>query len=358
MKRHVTRGLVALGLVTLAATVSAQTVPDTVEVRNRKDGTTKTYSGQLKAGPAGFQVFSGEKLEKATEAFAPDDILKVAIGDLPGVERNAFNAAKTKEDKKTAKDYAEATEGYKALIKPGLAERSKRHLEFRIASVKQKLADDLEGDAWAKAVDAAILNWKEFCDLYWAAPGWELWPATRAMTRLQIERRKYSDAASAWSKLKGAADLPPEAKLEAALQEIDGRIRGKEYAVAAGAAEDLMKTATGARKERLAIYHLTAKEGGSGKYQEGIDKIKAEMDKSKDPSVHATGFAMTGELYLAAGKPRDAMWAYLFVETVVNQDKEEVFKAVSRLTEIFETQMDEEQTKKYREKIKRSRGTL
>ncbi|MBP3959829.1 hypothetical protein J8F10_31665 [Gemmata sp. G18] len=359
MKRHVTRGLAALGLVTLVATVSAQTVPDTIEVRNRKDGTTKSYSGQLKAGPAGFQVFSGEKLDKATDAFAPDDIVKVAIGDLPGVERNAFNAAKAKEDKRTAKDYAEANEGYKALIKPGIADRSKRYLEFRMANISQKLADELEpGEPWNKASDTAISNWKEFYDTYKTAFGWELWPAVRSMTRLQIERRKYDDAAAAWEKLRGVADLPPDAKLEAALQGLDFRIRSKGYSAAVTAADELLKTAAGAKKDRLVLYQLAAKEGGNGKHQEGIDKIKAEMDKSKDPAVHATGFSMMGELYLAAGKPRDAMWMFLFVETVVNQDKDEVFKAISRLAEIFEAQMDEDQTKKYREKIKRFRGTL
>jgi hypothetical protein len=82
------------------------------------------------------------------------------------------------------------------------------------------------------------------------------------------------------------------------------------------------------------------------------------MDKTKDPTVHATGFALRGELYLAAGKPRDAMWEFLWVETVMNQDRDEVFKALVRLADIFEAEPNEEKGRFYRDKIKRFRAAL
>ncbi len=373
MKRHVIRGLVMLGLfATAAATVSAQNALDSVEVRNRKDGSTKIHSGQFKVTPAGFQVFSGEKFDKASEAFAPDDIIKVTINELPGVDPTLFRAARDKENKKgaTTKDYTDARDGYKALAKSNLAPRSKRYLDFKVYSINHKLVDELDaGKEWEGKADKAISDWKGFLDDYKDAFGWEIWPAVRSITRLQIERNKYDDAAAAWAKIRGIADLPPEPKLEAGLQEIDLRIRSKTYPTAAALAEGLLKTAAGSRKERLAIYLLAAKAGSDSKYVEGVEKIKAEMEKTKDPTVHATGYAMMGELYLAGGKFRDAMWMFLWVETVVNQDKDEVFKAISRLAELFEKApmdedpnkkplADEEQAKKYREKLKRYRTTF
>ncbi len=366
MKRHALRGLVMLGLIALVTSVaSAQTTTDTVEVRNRKDGTTKTFNGQFKVGPGGFQVFSGEKLEKASEAFAPDDIVKVIMGNMPGVDANAFNGFKTKEDKKTTKDYTDAIAGYKDLTKKATTDRGRRYLEYKVASVNQKIVDELDMEkGWKEKADEAISAWQGFIGNYTEAGkfGWEVWPAVRSVTRLQIERGKYDDAASAWGNLRKSVDLPADAKLEAGLQEVDLKIRSKSYATAATAAApagELDKVAVGSRKERLAIYDLAAKAGTSGKLTEGVEAIKAAMEKTKDTAVHATGFAMMGELYLAAGKPRDAMWMFLWVETVVNQDKDEVFKAISRLAEMFESQMmDEEQAKKYREKIKRFRGTF
>ncbi len=360
MKRHVIRGLVMLGLfAAVATTVHAQNVVDSVEVRNRKDGTTKIYSGQFKVTPAGFQVFSGEKFDKPGDTFSPDDIVKLSIGDLPGVDRSSINALRAKEDKKTTKDYTEAAAGYKALAKAGLADRSRRYLEYKVNALNHKLVDELDGKEWQEKADKSISDWKGFQADYKNAFGWEMWPAVRGMTRLQIERGKYDDAATSWEKLRASAELPPDAKLEAGLQEIDLRIRSKVYANASILAEDLFKTAAGPRKERLAIYLLAAKAGSDGKYGDGIDKIKAEMEKTKDPSVHATGYAMMGELHLANNKPRDAMWMCLWVETVVNQDKDEVFKAISRLAGIFEKELvDEEQAKKYREKLKRYRSAF
>ncbi len=362
MKRHAIRGLVMFGLVALTvSTAGAQNIPDIVEVRNRKDGSTKTYTGQFKVTATGFQVFTGEKFDKPGDPFSPDDIIRVSIGDLPGVDRNVITAMKTKEEKKTVKDYTEALAGYEDLRKKSAAapERSKRYLAFKVASVNHKLVDEIDpGKDWQDKADKAISDWKGFLDDYKGAPGWELWPAVRSLTRLQIERGKFDDASQSWSRMKAIADLPPDAKLEAGLQEVDLQIRSKAYPNAAVTAAELQKTATGARKERLAIYALAAKAGSEAKQVEGVKAIEAEMAKTKDPAVHATGYAMMGELYLAGGKPRDAMWMFLWVETVTNQDRDEVFKAMVRLAEMFEAQMDEDQAKKYREKIKRYRATF
>ncbi|HEY1192238.1 MAG TPA: hypothetical protein VGE74_31730 [Gemmata sp.] len=359
MKRHAIRSSVLFVLLVAAvSTARAQVPQDVVEVRNRKDGSTKTYKGLLKVTPTGFQVFTGEKFDKPGEAFAPDDLVKVSIGDLPGVDRDAINSLKAKEEKKTTKDLAEAAAGYKALSKAGLADRSKRYLDYKTNALNQAVLDDLDpGKEWQDKADKLISEWKGFLADYKPAFGWEMWPAARAVTRLLVERGKYSDAAAVWANLRKAPELPPSARIEAGLQEMDFQIRAKAYSNAIVlAADPEMKKATGTRKEQLGIYEMTAKAGSDAKHLDGVDKVKAAMDKTKDPTVHATGYAMMGELYLAAGKPRDAMWMFLWVETVVNQDKDEVFKAIARLTELFTAQMDEDQTKKYREKIKRYRS--
>jgi hypothetical protein len=295
--------------------------------------------------------------DKKSVVVNPDDIVKVAIGDLVGVDRNSILAAVAKEEKK---EYDGARTTYQDLLKKaGLPERSKRYLEFKKVLMTNKVVDELDADkGWKEKADECLKDWTSFLNADETKFGWEQWPATRACTRLQIERGKFDDAARAWGRVSKNANMPPDAKLEAAIQEIDLQIRGKAYSAAATAAAELLKTAAGTKKDRLVIYELAAKAGGNGKPLDGIDAIKAEMNKTKDVFVHATGFSMLGELYLAGGKPRDAMWMFLWVETVVNQDKDEAFKAISRLTEIFEAQMDEDQTKKYQDKLKRFRGSF
>ncbi len=357
MKRQAIRGLVLFGLLVAVvdSTVSAQNAPDAVTVRDRKDNSTKTISGLLKVGPTGFQVVSGEKGEKVVTV-NPDDIVKFVIGDLPGVDRNSVLAASGKEEKK---EYDGARTIYQDLLKKaGLQERSKRHLEYKKVMMTNKIVDDLDEKAWKEKAEACVGDWKQFLLAEDTKFGWEQWPAARACTRLQIELGKFDDAALTWGRVSKNTNMPPDARVEAAIQEIDLQIRGKAYSAAVTSCAELLKTAAGIKKDRLVIYEIAAKAGGDGKPLDGIEKIKAEMNKTKDPSVHATGFSMMGELYLAGSKPRDAMWMFLWVETVVNQDKDEAFKALARLADMFEAQMDEDQARKYREKLKRFRGTF
>jgi hypothetical protein len=86
-----------------------------------------------------------------------------------------------------------------------------------------------------------------------------------------------------------------------------------------------------------------------------VKDINDKIAASKEPAVRAVGFSMIGELYLAAKKPREAMWAFLWVETVYNQDKDEVLKAMVRLKQCFKEQMDEDREKAYQDKIRRFR---
>jgi hypothetical protein len=357
MKRQAIRWLVLVAPLVAAAdsTARGQNAPDKVTVRDRKDGSTKTYEGTYAVGPAGFQVLGGDKKSLAT--VAPDDVVKVVIGDLPGVDRGALLGLAAREEKR---DWDGARVGYAELArKAGLGERAKRYAEFKKLMMANKIVDDTDaGKGWRERADACIADWVPFVGAEETKGGWEQWPAVRACTRLQIERGKYDAAALAWGRVAKNPNLPPDARVEAGIQEVDLQIRAKVYSSAATGAADLLKSAAGTKKDRLVIYELAAKAGSDGKPADGVEKIRAEMNKTKDPAVHATAFSMMGELYLAAGKPRDAMWMFLWVETVVNQDRDEAFKALARLQELFEAQMDEDQVKKYRDKIKRFRAAF
>ncbi|MCS6866378.1 MAG: hypothetical protein RMJ56_12520 [Gemmataceae bacterium] len=356
MMRCSVRGMVALGLfiaIHHAVAYGQAPILDKVVYRDAKDGSTKTTEGLLKASSAGFQVFRGDK---AGEPIHPKNILAVTIGDLPGVERSTIRSALTKE---ANGEYDAARTIYRDLnSKAGLDERTKRHLEFKELLLTNRIVNDLApGAEWEKQADQCIRGWTNF--LLTQPSGWELWPATVACARLQIERGQYEDAARTWNRLSKNPNMPPEAKLEAALQEIDLLIRAKTaYSTATTNAAQLLKTATGTTKDRLSIYELTASHASSNKHGEGIAKIRQIMNASKDPTVHATGFAMIGELYLADNKPQEAKWEFLMIENVLHHDKEEVFKALQRLVTICELQKDDDKVRRFRDRIHTSRDIL
>jgi hypothetical protein len=369
MIRQAIRGVVALAAVALvleAVRAQQPTAADKVSVRekDKKDGSVRTIDGKLTLRPAGLQVLSADgKTVLATLSFG--DIVKIVPGDLAGVERGAMLGALANEDKKTRKDYEAAHVTYKDLKQKagtGAPEATKRHLEYRLALMTTRIADESGDDEkWHEQAEAAVKEWSGFLTGY--KSGWEVWHAARTSARLYAELNKFDEAAKMWSRIATNPELPPDLKLEASIQEIDAQFRSQSYSNAAAGAAALLKTAgPGSAKEKLAIYEHAARaaEGGlkADTVQPVADAIRKKIAETKDPAVRGVGYGVLGELYLLANRPREAMWEFLAVETLYNADKDEVMKAMCRLVVAFKAQMDEDYEKRYREKIRRFRATF
>ena len=364
MIRQALRGLVVLAAMTLLVDASAGQpgTPDKVYVRDKKDGSVKTYEGSLKFGPGGYQVVGAGN--KVAASVAPDDLIKVVPGDLPGSDRNIVLGLITAEEKKTKAEYEKARLGYADLQKKAgttAPEATRRFLDFKYAQMATKVADEsADDDKWPELADVAMKSWGGFLGEY--KTGWELWPAAKAQARLLTEVNKYDEVARLWTRTAKTAELPADLKLEAELRAVDAEIRSKGYATALDSVEKLGKTTgPGVAKDKLAIYELAAKGGMGATAEEYAAKIKAIEDavaKTKDAGVRGVGYGMIGELQLLAGKPREAMWAFLWVETVYSQDKDDALKAMCRMVEVFKAQGDDDRAKVYREKIRRFRETF
>ncbi len=361
MIRSVIRVVVSVvGLALVVESVVGQPAsPDKILVLNRKDGSTKTYEGTLKLSAAGLQILAPDGKLLATAA--PADILKVSPGDLPGVDRNVLLNLIASEEKRTKADYQKARDGYLELQKKvsTAPDRTRRFVDFKVALMLTRVADESGDDEkWAEQAAEAVKAWNGFLTEY--KTGWEVWLAAKTVTRLLAEMNKFDDVPRNWNRLtRKDADLPADLRLEASLEEIDAQIRQRLYPSALETAKTLFATTpAGPTKDRLDIYQTAAKAGADANFVDGAKAIEAKIAATKDPVVRGTGFTMIGELLLAGGKPRDAMWAFLWVETVYNADKEAAFKAMCRLVEVFKAQNDEDRVRAYRDKIRRFRSTL
>jgi hypothetical protein len=360
MIRLVVRGLAAAAAVALLLETSAGQPPalDKVYVRDKKDGSAKTHEGSVKFGPGGYQVVAPGKTPVAVR---PDDLIKVVPGDLPGSDRGTVMSLITEEEKKTKADYERARVGYADLLKKAGAaapEPTRRFLDFKHVMMATKVADESADDEkWQELADAAAKSLDTFLGDY--RTGWEIWPVTRARARLLTETNKYDEVARLWTRTTKVAELPADLKLEAELRAIDAEIRSKGHPTALGLAKSLAKAAgPGAARDKLTIYEAAADFASRKDYDGGIKVIEKVIADSKDPGVRGVGYGMIGELQLLAGKPREAMWSFLWVETVFSHDKDDTLAAMCRLVEVFRAQGDEERARSYREKIRRFRETL
>ena len=92
-------------------------------------------------------------------------------------------------------------------------------------------------------------------------------------------------------------------------------------------------------------------------------KIEALIAKSKDLAARGAGYSALGEVFVRHGLWRDAMWAFLWVDVVYNQDRDEQIKAVHRLVQIFTVlkekekvgDADKDRADLYRERLPRIR---
>jgi hypothetical protein len=380
MLRQAMRGVAVLVLVAavLDATGRGQQPGggrDRIYYRDKKDGVTRSVEGELKAVPQGFQVIAANDKKVAATVTIPD-LVRVVPGDFPGYDLKTVLDPVNAEEKG---NWEAARKTHDAMLEKtkNAPEKVRTYLEFRQAISAAHAADAAADDAVAQAKGGeAVTLLNTFLTTHKA--GWEVWPVGQACARLQlsatekekgkdgekekeadkdVERKQFEAAARTWGKVARAADLPADLRLEATLQEIDLLIRARRYADAVGLIADAAKAApAGPVRERLAIYDIAAKSESAP--LDGVAKIEAAVAKTKDPVIRATGFGMAGELYLAADRPREAMWQFLWVEVVYNQDKDAVVTALVRLSDAFRLQGDEERAKAYREKLRRVRGAL
>ena len=77
--------------------------------------------------------------------------------------------------------------------------------------------------------------------------------------------------------------------------------------------------------------------------------------RGQGPGGEGGGCNFLGDAHLAAGKPRDAMWAYLWADVVFNQDRGEQVYAVGQLVGVFEKLGDKERAEQFRDRLPRVR---
>jgi hypothetical protein len=328
---------------------------DRVFYTPKKGAPVKSEDAELKVDAAGVKLLvAGKQVAVVTVA----DIVRTFPLDQKDMTPEQVNESVRLE---TIRDWDKARSNYEGLrekYKTTASPRLKQWLAFRIAVTTARAADETSVDNnWKDKAEAGLKLLTEY--MADNPGGWEAWYATRNAARLNHELGKSDVAAKLWAKLVKAPDVTPDLKVEAGYQEADAWMRAGRYSEAEARAEASAKdAAAGTPKERLRLIAMAAKAATATDPSAGVPALEAEIGKTKDAAVRATGQAMVGELYLAAKKPREAMWAILWVDVVYNQDRDEVAKALARLTEVYKQLGDEDRERNNHDRMRRNRGLM
>ena len=359
MPRRAYHALLLLGLAALAVgpTAFAQqpaTIDDLTYRDRSADGKVAEIKTETRESAKGIEVIVGGK---AKMVVSPADVIKYDPGALVGISAADLSLARNVE---RTKGPAEAQAAYADLLrKAGAApERTVRHLTYREAMLAAKAADLKTGDDFApdatKAADRLVAVARA------AKKSWEVWPASRTAARLYGETGKFDRAAAILGELAAVPDLPRDLKYEAKLAEAAALIRAGSGPTADGALDALEKNPefpTGPLKDRLTVLRVAAKlptAPAAGKPADAA-KLEEAIAAAKDPAARAVGYNFLGDLYAAHGQTRDAMWSYLWVDTVYNQDKDEQVVAVRRLVDLMEKAGDKDRADQFRDRLARVR---
>jgi hypothetical protein len=343
MKRFI--GFLALCLIIGVIATQALGV-DRVERRDKKGATTTVAGKILEENAAGVKV-KPQGLGKE-EVVPSNEIVRVTYEDVPIGISTAMNKFQADE---ANHNYPVVLKGYEAIQAmpeaKTLAPPVKRYFDYRVVSLRAAVA---ENDEQLKAAAKGLADF-----ITANADSWEYPHAARQLARLQADVGDYASATRTFETLE-KSNVPAEFKQESTAALIDIAFQSENYDDGAKRLEAASKNpnSSPALKARLDMYQLGL-EGAKGDVAASVKKIEDAINKASDPSLKALGYNVLGDLYLSKMQRRDAMWSYLWVDVVYNQDRGEHLKAMTRLIKIFNQDGDKDKETLYKEKLARSR---
>ena len=103
---------------------------------------------------------------------------------------------------------------------------------------------------------------------------------------------------------------------------------------------------------RAKVYRIGC-DATPAKLDAALTQLQAVIDGTDDPAVKAAGYVMKGDcLRRDPKRKKDALFEYLWVDVVYNQDPIESAKATARLADLFGELKDEERARKYRDRLR------
>jgi tetratricopeptide (TPR) repeat protein len=227
----------------------------------------------------------------------------------------------------------------------------RRHVNYRMAMLKIQLAETTE-----ELRDAAA-NLGKFRSEF--LESWQYVPVLQTQAQLWIELGRLEDAANVLDALARTPKLDSGLKHDVNLQIIDLMLRSQQPREAEGRATDELSSLPMDHPSVpvLKLYQIAAQNWRSD-LEQAVARLRASFIEAENSTLKAVGYNLLGHLYSSKGRLEDAMWCYLWVDTVYNQDRREQLKAIERLAAVFAELNDETRAEKYREKLRTLRGSI
>jgi tetratricopeptide (TPR) repeat protein len=332
------RLLSALGIFFVVACASLHA--DSVFVKTSP----KPHTGTVKT-----EDTKGVTLEKgkASEFIPAADIVDIHYEDVkPATLRLAGGAYKVAKDKD--KEANEATDPAKQKAALALAIKSynqtlaqmeahkyaARAIHYRIAVLTLRQA---QNDKQPTAT--AIAKLLEYKDAY--PTSWEINHVMPLIAQTQMDAGDFKGAEKTFEEMAGMDTLPADVKANAELMTVQVAVRAGNIGAAEKKLAALEKKAAGnpkfASRVKMAKAEVLV---GQKKIDDAVPILHQVIKENMDRDTKALAHNTLGECYFKANRYNEAMWEFLWVDTVFNHDRNQHAKALYYLVQVF-TQLND-----------------
>jgi predicted Zn-dependent protease len=167
---------------------------------------------------------------------------------------------------------------------------------------------------------------------------------------MQIAEKKYAEAEQTYGELKSAQvsdDTKNEAEFLQAEVNIQAGKADKAMTILRGLATRLPKDRIGMRARVAEAECLAA----AGKTADANKLLHDMLKDSTDKGLKAMAYNTLGKNHFKQGQFKEALWEFLWVDVVYNQDKNEHAKALYYLSQVFDKLGDRDRAQECREAL-------
>lgn len=224
----------------------------------------------------------------------------------------------------------EALEGYGKLEGSLTNANARRYVQFKIAEVTALQARDDE-----TKVEEAIKLLTTFKASH--AGGWQTMAALKLLARLLEEAGRTDEARKTYEDLADLPDVPADVKQESAVLVGKLLLRLGKHAEAEARLTKLAAALSRDDPQALVVKaYLVESRLGQKNVETAVKELTEVVRATTDSRIRGVAHNLLGDYYRQKGQGEEALWQYLRVDALYNEDAEEQAKALYHLVELFD----------------------
>jgi tetratricopeptide (TPR) repeat protein len=297
-------------------------------------------------------------VKKADELIPAADVIDVHYDDLKPTDLRigdgAYLVAKkaeaeadaTTDSSKRKASLATAIAKYQETLKKMDAHKyANRHLEYKVAvlTLRQAVAEQT-------STAAALAKLQDFRIRY--PNSWQINQVMPTLAQVQMEAGDYKGAAATFQDMAEMEVFSTDVRRNAELMVVNVTVKSGDLKGAQKKLDDLEKRAAG-NPAFVSRVKMTRAEVlvGEKKFDQATPILQQLVKDSKDVQIKAQAHNALGECLFKANRFNEALWEFLYVDTVYGQDKHERAKALYYLWKTFDQLNNEERAKECRQML-------